>query len=104
MTYKMKETLYTRHIKTLEPMMVKTDRKATLQALHTDAANKAVKSHERNVVLDGRSPPISNSDIDLTRKEHRTLAQLRSGYCGFLGSYKSSIKKDQASTFVQTAA
>ena len=30
------------------------DRKATLQALHTDAVDKAVKSHERNVVLDGR--------------------------------------------------
>ena len=39
----MKETLYTRHRKTLEPMMDKNDRKATLQALHTDAVDKAVK-------------------------------------------------------------
>ena len=31
----MKETLYTRHPNTLEPMMVKNDRKATLQVLHT---------------------------------------------------------------------
>ena len=38
------------------------DRKATLQALHTDAVNKAVKSHERNMVLDGRSPSIINSE------------------------------------------
>ena len=30
-----KETLYTRHQNTVEPMMVKNDRKATLQALHT---------------------------------------------------------------------
>ena len=74
--------------------MVKNDRKATLQAFHTDAVDKAVKSHEKNVVLDGRPPPISNSEKDLTRKERSTLAQLRSGYCRLLCSYKSRIKKD----------
>ena len=42
--------------------MVDKDRKATLQALQTDAVNKAVNGHERNVVLDGRRPPISNSE------------------------------------------
>ena len=36
----MKETLYTRHRNTVEPMMVKNDRKATLQALHTAAVVK----------------------------------------------------------------
>ena len=60
----MKETLYTRHRNTEKPMMVKNDRKATLQALHTDAVDKAVKSHERNVVLDGWHPPISSSERD----------------------------------------
>ena len=74
--------------------MVKNDRKATLQALHTTAVAKAVQCHERNVVLDGRPPPISNSEKELTRKERSTLAQLRSGYCRLLGSYKSRIKKD----------
>ena len=48
----MKKTLYTRHRKTVDPNMVKNDRKATLQTLHIDAVDKAVKSHERNVVLD----------------------------------------------------
>ena len=90
----MKETLCTRHRNTVEPMMVKNDRKATLQTLHTDAVDKAVQSHERDVVLDGRPPPIRGSEKDLTRKERSTLAQLRSGYCRFLGSYKSRIKKD----------
>ena len=33
-----------------------------LQALHTDTVDKAVKSHERNVVLDGRPPPIGSSE------------------------------------------
>ena len=38
----MKETLYTRHQNTVEPMMVKHDRKVTLQALHTAAVVKAI--------------------------------------------------------------
>ena len=46
----MKETLYTRHRNTVKPMMVKYDRKATLQALHTAAVVKAVQCHERNMV------------------------------------------------------
>ena len=79
----MKKTLYTRYHNTVEPMMVTNDRKATLQALHTDAVNKAVKRNERNIVLNGCPPPISNSEKDLTRKEYSTLAQ-RSGYCGLL--------------------
>ena len=74
--------------------MVKNDRKATLQELHTAAVVKAVQCHERNVVLDGRPPPTSNSGKELTRKERSTLAQLRSGYCRLLGSYKSRIRKD----------
>ena len=89
----MREPLYTRHRNTVEPKMVKNDRKATLQALHTDSVDKAVKTHERNVVLDGWLLPISSSEKDLTRKELSTLAQLRSGYCRLLGSYKSRIKK-----------
>ena len=90
----MKETLYSRHRNTVEPMMVENDRKATLQALHTAAVIKAVQCHERNVVLDGRPPPISNSEKEFTRKERSTLAQLRSGYYRLLGSYKSRIRKD----------
>ena len=91
---RMKETLYTKHRNTVEPIMVKNDRKATLQALHTDAVDKAVRSQERNVVLDGRPPPISSSEKELSRRERSTLAQLRSGHCRLLGSYKSRIKKD----------
>ena len=90
----MKETLYTRHRKHYRAKDGQNDRKATLQVLHTDAVDKAVKSHERNVVLDGWPPPISSPEKGLTRKERSTLAQLRSGYCILLGSYKSRIKKD----------
>ena len=65
----MKETINTRHRNTVDPIMVENDRKDTLQALHTDAVNNAVKSQDKNVVLDDRPPPISNSEKDLTRKE-----------------------------------
>ena len=90
----MKDTLYTRHRNTVEPMMVINDWKSTLQALHTYAVDKAVKCHERNEVLDGLSLPISSTERDLTRKERSTLAQQGSGYCRLLCSYKSRTKKD----------
>ena len=61
----MKETLYTRYRNTVEPMMVEEDRKATLPALHVDTVDKAVKSHERNVVLDGRIDSTVVVVIDL---------------------------------------
>ena len=90
----MKETLFTRHRNTVEPMMLANNRKATLQAIHSDAVNKAVKDQKNNIVLDGLPHPINDSEKDLTRKERATLAQLRSGFCKLLGSYKSRIKKD----------
>ena len=56
--------------------MVEEDRKAILQALHTVAVDKAVKSNERNVVLDGRPPSIINSEKYLTRKERSTKIKI----------------------------
>ena len=55
----MKETLHqtSRHCRANDGK--KNDRKATL---HTDAVDKAVKFQERNVVLDGRPPPISSAE------------------------------------------
>ena len=91
---RMKETLFTRHRNTVEPIMLSDNRKATLQANHTDAVNKAIKDQKKNIVLDDLPHPINDSEKDLTRKERATLAQLRSGYCKRLGSYKSRIKKD----------
>ena len=91
----MKETLFTRHRNTVEPMILVYNRKATLQqTIHTDAVNKTVKYQKKDIVLDGLPHPINDSEKDLTRKERATLAQLRSGYSKLLGSYKSRIKKD----------
>ena len=91
---RMKETLFTRHCNTVEPMLLANNRKATLQAIHSDAVNKAVKDQKKNIVLDSLPHPINDSEKDLTRKERATLAQLRSRYCKLLGYYKSRIKKD----------
>ena len=91
---RMKETQFTRHRNTVDPMMLANNRKTTLHAIHSDAVNKAVKDEKKNIVLDGLPHPINDSEKDLTRKELATLAQLRSGYCKLLGSYKRRIKKD----------
>ena len=83
---RMKETLFTRHHNTVEPMMLADNRKATLQAIHTVVVNKAVKDQKNNIVLDDHPHSINDSEKDLTRKERATLAQ-GSGYCKLLGSY-----------------
>ena len=44
---RMMETLFTRHHNTVEPMMLMDNRKATLQVVHTDAVNKAVKDQKK---------------------------------------------------------
>ena len=88
---RMKETLFTRHRNTVEPMMLKNNRKATLQAILTDAVNKAVDDQKNNIVLDDLPHPINHSEKVLTRKESATLAQLRSRYCKLLGSYNKKL-------------
>ena len=82
----MKETLFTRHRNSVEPMMLAKNRKVTLQAIHSAAVNKAVKDQKNNIVLDGLPHPINDSEKDPTRKERATIAQLR--------AYQSKIKKD----------
>ena len=91
---RMKQTLFPRYRNTVEPMLLANNRKATLQAIHSDAVNKAVKDQKKNIVLDGLPQPINDSEKDLTRKERATLAQLRCGYYKLLGAYKSRIKTD----------
>ena len=49
-------------------MMIANDRKATLQAIHTKAANEAITSQRRNAVLDDHPPLINISEKELTRK------------------------------------
>ena len=57
-------------------MMLADNRKATLQAIHTDAVNKDVKDQKKNIVLDDLPHPFDDSEKDLTRKERAIVAQL----------------------------
>ena len=75
-----KETLFTRHRTTVEPMMLADNRKATLQTIHTDAVNY----QKNNIMLDDLPRPINDSEKDITMKKRATLTQLRSGYCRLL--------------------
>ena len=51
-----KETLFANHRNTVVPMMLVDIRKATLQAIHTDAVNNP----ENNIMLDGIPHPIND--------------------------------------------
>ena len=57
-----KETLFTRHLNTVELMMLADNMKATLKAIHTDAVNKAVNDQKNNLVLDDLPHPINDSE------------------------------------------
>ena len=61
---RMKDTLFTGHRNTVEPMMLAYNKKATLHAIHTDAVNKAVQDQKNNIVL--KFPhPINDSEKTL---------------------------------------
>ena len=84
---RMKETLFTSHRSTLEPMMIAMDRKATLK-------QSTLRQSKKESSVRFRPPLINIFEKELTRKECTTLVQLRSGHCILLGSYKSRISKD----------
>ena len=46
---RMKETLFTRYRNTVEPMMLADNRKPTLQAIRTDAFNKAINDQNKRL-------------------------------------------------------
>ena len=100
----MKETQFTRHHSTVEPMMIAKDRKATLQVIHTMAVNQAITSLRRNVVLDDRPPLINISLKEPTRRDRTTLAQLRSDIVDSSAPTRAESVRMLASTFAPTAA
>ena len=83
-----------RHRNTVESMMLADNRKATLQAIYTDAVNKAVKDQKKEYIVRWSSTPNQRLRKRPNQEGTPTLAQLRSGYCKLIGSHKSRIKKD----------
>ena len=67
-----KETLFTRHNQIVLPLLANT-KKASLQAVHTSFVNTAIDNMTDNRLLNYRSPPISDEEIYLTRRQRATL-------------------------------
>ena len=82
----MKETLFTRHIQTVLPLLANT--KNTLQAIHTSFVNTAIDNMTDNRVLNNRPPPINDVKTYLTRQQRATLSQL---HCNLLNSCKKGL-------------
>ena len=93
----MKKTLFTRHNQTVLPWLDNT-RKASRQAVHTSFVNTAIDNMTDNRVLNYRPPPIRDEETYLTRRQRATLAQLRSGHCKLLNSYKKRLKRTDPSS------
>ena len=49
-------------------------------------------------VLNNRSPPINDEETFLSKQKRATLAQLRSGHCKLLYSYKKRFKETVSSS------
>ena len=87
----MKQTLNTKHLQSIQPLLADT-KKESLQAVHTEAVNKARNSQKANRVLNDRPPSISSEETSLERYQRATLSQLRSGHCKLLNSYKHRLE------------
>lgn len=64
---------------------------ASIRSLHTEAVSRAIAEAGPNRVLGTPPPLIDPSEIYLPRPCRTTLAQLRSGFCSALLSYKHRI-------------
>ena len=62
-----------------------------LDTIHKETVEAYISSSEKNRVLNTHPPQINSNEKALPRKTRCTLAQLRSGFCNFLMSYKARI-------------
>ena len=61
------------------------------QIIHADFVEAYINEQEVNPLLQRRPPPVHPSESRLPRVYRATLAQLRSGFCNHLNSYKFKI-------------
>ena len=67
------------------------DIKEARKTIHTRAVGAAMNSRRPNGVLSGPAPEVSEEEVSLSRGARTTLAQLRSGYCSNLNTFKHRI-------------
>ena len=86
----MKETLHSRHHSTVLPRL-SSSRMESHQNLNTHAVNSAIQLQGNNRVLKKRTPPISDEEQRLKRRQRCTLSQLPSGHCHLLQDYRHRV-------------
>ena len=62
-----------------------------IRSIHTSSVQLYIANRPPNKVLQAQPPEISPSESQLPRPFRSTLAQLRSGYCSRLNSYRHAI-------------
>ena len=69
-----------------------TDIKIARKTIHTRAVRAAIGSRRQSEVLSMAAPDVDEAEINLPRVARTTLAQLRSGHCSALNSFKHKIE------------
>ena len=67
------------------------DIKEARSTIHTRAVRAAIRSRRPNRVLSRAAPDVDEGEVNLPRAARTTLAQLRSGYCSALNTFKERI-------------
>ena len=67
------------------------DYRRAIRSLHTNAVASTIAAATPNRVLGFRPPVVDSTELTLSRPSRTTLAQLRSGFCSALQSYKHRI-------------
>ena len=92
-----KQTLYTKHHRTIRPLLSDTKQKS-LQAAHTEFVRNLLIQVGPNRELGYRSPRINNEEAILPRHQGTVLSQLRSGHCQLIKDYKKRTKRAESSS------
>ena len=66
--------------------------------IHTRAVERAIEGRQASGVLGRAAPDVDNAEVHLSRGERTTLAQLRSGYCSDLNTFKHRIDTSTSPT------
>ena len=67
-----------------------------IKQIHTTLAGRYINNKPPNPLLGSKTPNIDRSEMDLTRKQRVTLAQLRINNCTLLQKYKHRIGMTQS--------
>ena len=100
--WRMKETLATRYRDVVAPLLsdgVMQDAayKPAIDKIHSDTVLSVKAALGDNPVLGRPPPPISTTERSLPRAHRCVLAQLRSGHCSHLETYRSRIGRSSTS-------